>query len=154
MEEGSQDLLGVTVSPWGMTQLKRLANNTRWTFLAGLLLSVIIVMNSFVQRVSMANIEAFRRSNPPFYIELKLHFWFVLIASGLFVLQFYVFLLFARKSAAACETVDSHRFNESFALLTRYNRLALLSISLNGLFALLQTWSSFNFLAMRMHSSS
>lgn len=120
MEEGSQDLLGVTISPWGMTQLKRLANNTRWTFLAGILLTLIYIVNGFVQRT---------------------------------VLQLYLFLIFSRKSAAACEKVDSFGFNESLGLLTRYNRVALLTILMNLVFAALEMWSSFNFLAIRLHNS-
>jgi hypothetical protein len=152
MEEGSQDLLGVTVSPWGMKQLKRLANSTRWTFLAGILLTLIYIVNSYVQRFALGSVENFRGINPPFYFELKLHFWYVLVVGGMAVLQVYLFLLFSRKSAAACERVDSYGFNESLGLLTRFNRVALLTILMNLAFAALEIWSSFNFLAMRLHS--
>jgi hypothetical protein len=153
MEEGSQDLLGVTVNPEGMAHLKRLTNSTRWTFLGSIVLNLLYLLNSFVQRLSMTNFESWKRTNLPFYFELKLHFGYVLIASGLFVSEFYFFWLFSRRSAAACERLDSDHFNESLRSLNRFNRLAQLLIILSILFGVLEMWASFNFLAMRLHNS-
>jgi len=149
MEEGSQDLLGVTVNPGGVAQLRRLTNATRWTFIGGILLNGLYVLNSLIQRFTITNIESWRKTNPPFYIELKLHLWYIIVFSGLSISQAYTLWLFSRRSSAACERADDDRFNESLQLINRFNRIAQLAVLIAFLFGLLETWSSLNFWAIR-----
>jgi|GEM_PF-2607817 len=153
MEEGSQDLLRVTVNPEGLAQLRRLASRTRWTFWGGFLVNLAFVTNYFLQDLWATNIETWKKSNLPFYIELKFHFWFAIVGCSLALSQLYQFWLFARRSATACEKLDSDRFNESLQLLNRFNRIALTLIFLNLVFVTLELWASLNFLEMRLHNS-
>ena len=119
MPENSQDLLYVSVSETGLAHLRRLAIGTRWTFVLGIVLNAVLLINAFLQW-SLINGRG-AGDNPRLLLYITAYVWVMIISEG---------------------------FNASLNLLNRFNRLALINISLNLAYGLFQMWVQLNALAI------
>lgn len=151
MEDLNRDVLGVSVSAEGSAHLRRLASGTKWTLSLGVLMCFLFLANSAVWHLNTVNIAQWRKTNLPFYIELKLQPVYAVFLAVFDIFQLYLLFRFSRQSDIACQAADSQSFNESLRLLGRYNRIVQLTILLSLVFGLLELSGSLIFYSQIRH---
>lgn len=122
--------------------MKRLSVTTRWLFIFGMALNLLLMINGLLRNI-LLNPEKFI-SNLPLYLEMKLYIWYVLFYSVLFGFQLRFYLRFVRQALRGAEKLDTALFNDSFQLLNKGNVMAIIHISLSMLIGSLEVWTSFN----------
>ena len=132
MENTSEEILGITVSPTGAAHIRKLSKTIHWLFRLGILHCLITIVNAFI-RVSYMNPDRFSTTNPSEYWYEKLYVWYTGSILVLFFAQLYFYLRFAKRINKALYSLDSQSFNDSFAFLNQYTVYAIAGNIINML---------------------
>ena len=149
MEDQQDSFLEVRLTATGAAQLKRLPVTTRWLFIIGMLLNLLLVTNALLRHF-LVDPEKLR-SNLPLYIEARLFIWYALAYSVLITFQLRYYLRFTREARMGAEKLDTTQFNNAFQLLNKANTVALIHFSLSILIGFLETWVNVTYAKIIMH---
>ena len=149
MEKQDNDFLEVRLDPTGAAYLKKLMVTTRWLFIIGMLLSLLLILQAIV-RSPFANPERFS-ANLPLYLEMKLFNWYTFIYCLFFSWQVWCYWQFARQANKGAVLLDTAQFNHSFRSLYTSSILALVHLCLTMGMAVLEVLADVNLGRMALH---
>jgi hypothetical protein len=111
------ELFTITLTPSGSTYLLRLYNLAKWIFLLIILITLMLVGDTWVQNLIYA------RNYPSLdwmsYLAMNIYYIFNLVIALISIVQLYFFLYFTRLCNNAIRQQQTEQFNASFKWLFR-----------------------------------
>ena len=146
MENQDNDFLEVRLDRTGIDQLKKLSVTTRWLFILGMLLTLLLFVRTVVHSPFMSAEEF--SANLPLYLEAKLFNWYTALYCLFFAWQVWCYWQFARQANKGAALLDTAQFNHSFRALYRSSVLALVHLCLTIVMAVLEVLVAFHIAAL------
>lgn len=128
------DIFEIRVDENGKRTVSRIYPLMKLVFWLGLAVEIIILVGGAINYFRLRNIRF--DITPGYYWYLRIYTAYLIIVSGLMILQSVYFLKFTRQAHESIKINDSFGFNNSFAWVYKSLRIALIAIVINGLFSL------------------
>lgn len=143
------NLFEISLSSEGAGYLNRVYRITRWTFMLGILFSVIQLVN-IGTRFRMVTSSTNLQGGDWLSIVTKIYPAIEIVSVILTLLQLYFFFNFTRIGNKSIELQQSDLFNDSFKWLLRNTRVAITMLVLETILLCLATLANFKILS-NMH---
>ena len=138
MEQPTEELLGVQVSPSRVAEARAIYSTTKWIVAGGLLYCLMRILTNLLH-YSYSRPERFR-NDLPYYVLLRVGMWEPYLYCTLFIAQLIFYLRFATSIKKGLESSDSEVFEQSFTYLRRSNQAYMLGMVVAIFMGALNLW--------------
>lgn len=132
--DNKDDIFEVRVDENGKKTVSHIYPLMKLVFWTGIVVEVIILVSGAINYVRNRDITL--DMDRGYYWYLRTYIVYLIIVSGLGILQSIYFLKFTRQAQESIKINDSFGFNQSFTWMYKSLRITLIIMVINGLFFL------------------
>jgi len=138
MEQPTEELLGVQVSPSRVAEARAIHATTKWIVAGGLLYCLLRILTNLLH-LSYSRPERFR-DHLSYYLLLRVGMWEPYLYCTLFIGQLIFYLRFTTSIKRGLESSDSEVFEQSFTYLRRCNQFYIFGMVVALAMGALNLW--------------